>query len=121
MADICGKARTELACAASWFVNWSDEQKSEFAAVLTSRFNGTAGEEQGTAGRGERGDLETLLEDLDKMSLSGKSCPSVFECQLNIFSKWCRGWSDAEKSGFVEQLTKLDPEFAASLQFSTMA
>ena len=61
--------------------------------------------------------IEALMSTMTQMSLgtASKEGPSVFECQLKIFSKWYGSWSPAETSEFASQLNCIHPEFVASL------
>ena len=61
--------------------------------------------------------IEALMSTMTQMSLgtASKEGPSVFECQLKIFSKWYGSWSPAETSEFASQLNSIHPEFVASL------
>lgn len=99
-----GKARTEIACALSWFRNWNEEQKREFAQVLIDRDRPPDMDQS----------LECLMSTMTQMSLD-KQGPSVFECQLKIFSKWHICWSPSDRTEFIIQLNTIAPEFIASV------
>lgn len=105
--NMIGKARTEIACTLSWFGNWSEDQRNEFGKVLQKNQN----QENDDAS------IEALMSTMTQMSLgtASKEGPSVFECQLKIFSKWYGSWSPAETSEFASQLNSIHPEFVASL------
>ena len=105
--NMIGKARTEIACTLSWFGNWSEDQRNEFGKVLQKNEN------QGN----DDASIEALMSTMTQMSLgtASKEGPSVFECQLKIFSKWYGSWSPAETSEFASQLNSIHPEFVASL------
>ena len=105
--NMIGKARTEIACALSWFGNWSEDQRNEFGKVLQKNEN------QGN----DDASIEALMSTMTQMSLgtASKEGPSVFDCQLKIFSKWYGSWSPAETSEFASQLNSIHPEFVASL------
>ena len=105
--NMIGKARTEIACTLSWFGNWSEDQRNEFGKVLQKNEN----QENDDAS------IEALMSTMTQMSLgtASKEGPSVFECQLKIFSKWYGSWSPAETSEFASQLNSIHPEFVASL------
>lgn len=105
--NMIGKARTEIACTLSWFGNWSEDQRNEFGKVLQKNEN------QGN----DDASIEALMSTMTQMSLgtASKEGPSIFECQLKIFSKWYGSWSPAETSEFASQLNSIHPEFVASL------
>lgn len=105
--NMIGKARTEIACTLSWFGNWSEDQRNEFGKVLQKNEN------QGN----DDASIEALMSTMTQMSLgtASKEGPSVFDCQLKIFSKWYGSWSPAETSEFASQLNSIHPEFVASL------
>ena len=106
-----GKARTEIACTLSWFRNWSEEQRNEFGKVLLKNDHPDH----------EEASIEDLMSTMTQMSLgASKEGPSIFDCQLKIFSKWYGSWSPADKSEFATQLHStqlhsIHPEFVASL------
>ena len=107
--NMMGKARTEIACTLSWFGNWSEDQRNEFGKVLLKNENQS--QENNDAS------IEALMSTMTQMSLgtASKEGPSVFDCQLKIFSKWYGSWSPAETSEFASQLNSIHPEFVASL------
>ena len=98
---MAGKAKTEIACSLSWFKSWSEDQKKEFAEILIQAENGELFDDTS---------LDTLM---NQMSLSQvhKESPSIFECQLKIFSKWYQCWSPGDRSELSIQLHVLDPAF----------
>ena len=101
-----GKARTEIACTLSWFRNWNEEQRNEFGKVLLKSEHPDH----------EEASIEDLMSTMTQMSLgAAKEGPSIFDCQLKIFSKWYGSWSPADKSEFASQLHSIHPEFVASL------
>ena len=107
--NMIGKARTEIACTLSWFGNWSEDQRNEFGKVLLKNENQS--QENNDAS------IEALMSTMTQMSLgtASKEGPSVFDCQLKIFSKWYGSWSPAETSEFASQLNSIHPGFVASL------
>ena len=105
-----GKSRTERACTLSWFSNWSPEQRQQFGNTLINKHRHC--HEVSDAS------LESLMSQLGEISLNAKhkEGPSVFDCQLKIFSKWYSSWTDNEKSEFATDLNSKYPEFMASLK-----
>ena len=102
-----GKFRTEKTCALSWFENWSLEQKREFSKILLEKEQGVS-----SATSLNEGDINNLLANMDKMSLQSEG-PSVFDCQLKIFSRWYTNWNSQERMEFLHQLSGKDPTFVA--------
>ena len=46
---------------------------------------------------------------------NGGEGPSVFECQLRIFDKWFRQWTQEDKSKFEAMVAEVvDPQTAAA-------
>ena len=78
--NMIGKARTEIACTLSWFGNWSEDQRNEFGKVLQKNENQS--KENNDAS------IEALMSTMTQISLgtASKEGPSIFECQLKIFS-----------------------------------
>lgn len=105
-----GKARTEIACTLSWFSNWSPQQREQFGNTLVdkSRDDHTITDVS----------LESLMSQLGEISLNreNKEGPSVFECQLKIFSKWYSSWDFNVKAEFANDLNSRYPDFMASLK-----
>ena len=44
--------------------------------------------------------------------------PSVFECQLRIFDKWFRQWTQEDKTKFAAMIAEVDPQSAAQQRLS---
>ena len=86
-----GKARTEIACTLSWFGNWNEKQRNEFGKVLLKNENQNQENDDAS--------IEALMSTMTQMSLgtASKEGPSIFECQLKIFSKWHGSWSPRRK------------------------
>jgi hypothetical protein len=58
--------------------NWNPLQRAEFARALKENSSPQISEPS----------LEALLSNLNKMSIQSSEGPSVFECQLKIFSRY---------------------------------
>ena len=56
---------------------------------------------------------------MNQMSLGHKEGPSVFECQLKIFSKWYQSWAPSDRTEFVIQLNSSNPEFISYINSQT--
>lgn len=105
-----GKAQTEIACTISWFSNWSNEQRQLFANNLIDEFHKPSAEECVS--------LDSLMKQLNDINLNKQNTegPSVFECQLKIFSKWCSNWDHNAKMDFWTKLKTHYPEFTTSIE-----
>ena len=102
---MAGKAKTEIACSLSWFRHWDGHQREEFAKLLIDK-------DQSRSSVTDES-IENLLGTMNQMSLGTKEGPSVFECQLTIFSKWYHCWNPSDRTEFVIQLNSISPEFVA--------
>eukprot|EP00095_Tigriopus_kingsejongensis_P002070 maker-scaffold177_size283923-snap-gene-1.29 protein:Tk02070 transcript:maker-scaffold177_size283923-snap-gene-1.29-mRNA-1 annotation:"PREDICTED: uncharacterized protein C14orf119 homolog" len=94
-----GKARTELACAQSWFSNWTSQQRIHFADRFKIKLL------KGLT-------LESLMDDIDCMSLSSLEGPPVFDCQLRIVDGWIRKWNEEERNNFRQIIGSMDPQIS---------
>ena len=104
------KAKTEIACSLSWFRHWTEQQRHEFAQLLLEK-------NQDKVNDVDEESIENLLGTMNKMSLENtkKEGPSVFECQLRIFSKWHHCWNPSDRTDLLIQLNQIAPEFVALL------
>merc|ERR1712156_184823 len=105
-----GKTRMEIACTISWFSNWSDYQRHEFGKTILNAFKDQSAPLDES--------LESLMELMGKVSINkeNKECPSVFDCQLKIFSKWFSGWVNDDKTHFIDSMSSKYPEFTESIK-----
>jgi hypothetical protein len=78
-----GRVKTEKACVLSWLSNWHPCQREEFAKVLKK----SADSSSSSSSSALEPSLDDLLSNLDKMTIQTTEGPSVFECQLKIFSR----------------------------------
>ena len=103
------KAKTEIACSLSWFRHWTEHQRHEFAQLLLEKNQDKMNNDEES--------IENLLGTMNQMSLENtqKEGPSVFECQLRIFSKWHHSWNPSDRADLVIQLNQIAPEFVAFL------
>lgn len=49
------------------------------------------------------------------MNLQDQSSPSIFQCQLRVFSSWFHRWSNEERNFLLERLETIDPLFVEEL------
>ena len=87
-----------------------EQQRHEFAQLLLEK-------NQDKINDVDEESIENLLGTMNKMSLENtkKEGPSVFECQLRIFSKWHHSWNPSDRADLVIQLNQIAPEFVAFL------
>ena len=106
-----GKARTEIACTLSWFSQWSPTQREQFLCTVDERSRNKYVVTDLT--------IDSLMSQLSEVSLNNdKEGPSVFECQLKIFSKWYENWDVSARTEFVNSLIHRFPDFETSLKGS---
>ena len=109
--------KLELACTLSWFNNWSPNQKEEFGKLVVE-LNRPFGELAATTQSQDLA-VEDLMASLGNLSVQQeRDCPSVFECQLQIFKKWHGQWQQDDRVAFFNMLRASDPNFFASLDLS---
>ncbi|KAF2368576.1 Protein of unknown function DUF4508 [Trinorchestia longiramus] len=92
----------EVLCVVNWFRLWTPAQRDHFLNLLLAKLNPHHPEAQ-------------LLESTQRLSLHGLSLP-VFECQLNLFSRYYDNWLSTQRDLLLVRLVQLDSSFAASLQ-----
>lgn len=66
-------------------------------------------------------EIQTLQKAQSLLSQSegeGGEGPSVFECQLRIFDKWFRQWTEEDKRKFVAMVAEVDPQNVAQQRLS---
>lgn len=56
-------------------------------------------------------DVNFLMGNLDAMNMNDKP-PTLFECQLKLFSQWFEEWSEEQRDLMLETLESHDPVFA---------
>ncbi|KAL3874976.1 hypothetical protein ACJMK2_037922 [Sinanodonta woodiana] len=91
-------AEKEMQCVLHWFDGWSKMQKEDFLKDL--------------ADKAVPDNVETLFESMRYMDVRDRP-PSIFQCQLKLFTQWFDGWTDKERNDFMIQLQQLDPSFVA--------
>jgi succinate dehydrogenase flavin-adding protein (antitoxin of CptAB toxin-antitoxin module) len=112
-----GKSQTEKACTLSWFHNWNQDQKQKFGQILLEKDK----EVLSLSSSVDDESLNSLMATLGEMSLKSSSKnhqeegPSIFDCQLKIFSKWFNSWSPADRSDFATQLNAQDHDFVTMI------
>ena len=86
----------ELQCCLHWFDSWSQMQKSDFLKDLVEKAVPQK--------------VSTLFDAMNTLNVQDKP-PSIFKCQLKLFSQWFLEWTDSERNELMRQLELRDPEF----------
>ena len=55
------------------------------------------------------------MQGLDSLDVSDRSLP-VFQCQLNLFSRYYDSWTQQQSHQLIQHLTVLDAAFVDKLQ-----
>ena len=54
--------------------------------------------------------MDSLFDSMNSLDVSNKP-PSIFKCQLRLFSDWFSHWTDQERNAFMLRLRVLDAGF----------
>lgn len=54
--------------------------------------------------------IDLLMDNMDAMNMNDKA-PSLFECQLKLFTQWFEEWDEHERNFMLERLESADPVF----------
>ncbi|KAK6183225.1 hypothetical protein SNE40_010746 [Patella caerulea] len=92
----------ELQCVLHWFQGWSPMQKDDFLKDMVDK--------------AVPNNVDALFDAMDTMTVADKP-PSIFQCQIKLFSQWFQGWNNAERNQLIQQLQILDPNFVAKFNF----
>ncbi|ESO94182.1 hypothetical protein LOTGIDRAFT_118580 [Lottia gigantea] len=92
----------EQQCVLHWFQGWSAMQKSNFLKDMLDK--------------AVPNNVDALFDAMDCMSVRDRP-PSIFQCQLKLFTQWFAAWSEAERNQFLIQLQSIDPNFVAQFNF----
>ncbi|GFS24754.1 chromosome 14 open reading frame 119 [Elysia marginata] len=91
----------EIQCVTHWFKSWSPFQKQDFLKDLLDKL--------------VPNNLDTLFDSMKGLGVSDRP-PSIFQCQLKLFSEWFGEWNDAERNDFLLRLRGLDSEFVKTFE-----
>ncbi|XP_048867732.1 uncharacterized protein C14orf119 homolog [Brienomyrus brachyistius] len=86
----------EQRCVLSWFQGWMPAQKERFLQDLLAK--------------AVPGKVCTLLEQLNTLQVRDRP-PSIFECQLRLWSQWFESWAEEERNTFLHSLEEQDAAF----------
>ena len=56
--------------------------------------------------------MESIFDSMNSLEVRDKP-PSIFQCQLKLFSDWFSRWEDKERNAFMLKLQVLDSQFVA--------
>uniref|UniRef100_A0AAY4B145 Uncharacterized protein n=1 Tax=Denticeps clupeoides TaxID=299321 RepID=A0AAY4B145_9TELE len=88
----------EQRCVLGWFRGWAAAQRERFLQDLVAK--------------AVPGKVCSLLDQLGAMQVKDR-LPSIFECQLRLWSQWFESWSEEERNGFLGSLEETEPSFTA--------
>jgi len=94
MKGLNGRAGTQMQVVASWYQGWGPEARRSFLSTLV----------QVASGAGE-GDLEAALN-----SLSLEGADEMLPCQIRLFKGWWGEWGHDNRSSFISNFCKHEPE-----------
>ncbi|KAK3608594.1 hypothetical protein CHS0354_042585 [Potamilus streckersoni] len=83
-----------------WFDGWNQIQKGDFLKDLV--------------GKTMPDHVDTLFESMRRMDVRDRDgFPSIFQAQLQVFTRWYNKWAEKERNDFMIKLQQLDPSFVA--------
>lgn len=97
---------TEMRTVLHWFTTWSKYQQIDFLTDLVNK--------------GVPPDVDSLFDSMKTLKVNDKP-PSIFQCQMKLYTSWFEGWSDKEKDDFVRKLGEISPEFVEQFHFQVQA
>ncbi|ELU06515.1 hypothetical protein CAPTEDRAFT_138705 [Capitella teleta] len=87
----------EILCAVHWFQSWSAMQKGDFMKDLLEKAVPQK--------------VSTLFGAFESLNMQDSKPPSIFKCQLKLFSDWFAEWSDKDRNDFMRKLEEVDHNF----------
>jgi len=84
----------------AWFNTWSTLQKDDFIPVLAEKLSSKWAAANG------------LGDALNSLTLENNRPPSLFQCQIKLFTDWVVAWSDDQKNYFILRLKDIDQGFS---------
>lgn len=86
----------EQQCALHWFQSWSSMQKGDFLKDLLEKAVPCY--------------VDTLFDAMHSLNVQDKP-PSIFQCQIKLFTQWFEEWSVKDRNEFMNKLQEIDPMF----------
>ncbi|XP_033116260.1 uncharacterized protein C14orf119-like [Anneissia japonica] len=84
-----------------WFSSWSKRQKEYFLKDLINK--------------AVPADVTTLFDAMQSFNVDDKP-PSIFTCQLRLFTSWFEEWNQLERDKFIRHLGEIDRNFIEQFQ-----
>jgi len=88
----------------AWFNGWSDLQREDFIPVLAEKLSSKMINANG------------IEENLNSLSIDNGRPPSLFKCQVDLFTDWVVAWSDDQKNYFIIRLKDIDAGFSSKYE-----
>lgn len=88
----------EINCTIHWFKGWNPRQRDCFMKDLVTK--------------ALPNNIDFLMDNMDAMNMNDKA-PSLFECQLKLFTQWFDEWDEHERNVMLERLESTDPTFVS--------
>ncbi|XP_072030755.1 uncharacterized protein C14orf119-like [Amphiura filiformis] len=79
-----------------WFSTWSPYQRQDFMSDLVNK--------------AVPPDVDSLFDSMKTLKVNDKP-PSIFECQIKLFTDWFNFWSEKHRDDFIRKLGEVAPEF----------
>ena len=86
----------EQQCTLNWFQSWSPMQKSDFMKDLLEKALPC--------------NVDALFDAMDSLNVRDRP-PSIFQCQMKLFTQWFEEWSPKDRNVFMNKLQQMDPVF----------
>lgn len=86
----------EQQCTLNWFQSWSPMQKSDFMKDLLEKALPC--------------NVDALFDAMHALNVRDRS-PSIFQCQMKLFTQWFEEWSPKDRNVFMNKLQQMDPVF----------
>lgn len=90
------KSEEQMAIVWSWFDNWGPHQRFQFMDSLVLKVVPQQ--------------VCSLYDAMGSLGIGDNDGQDLFQCQLRMFEKWLRTWSDKDKNRFVDGLDERDSE-----------
>ncbi|XP_071151345.1 uncharacterized protein C14orf119-like [Mytilus edulis] len=87
---------TEIECVIHWFRGWSGMQKGDFLKDLVDKANPVS--------------IDTLFDSMHQLKVNDRP-PSIFQCQLKLFTQWFESWTESDRNNLIIKLQEVSPDF----------
>lgn len=86
----------EIECVIHWFTEWSVMQKGDFMKNLLEK--------------AVPNHVDALFDAMHSLNVRDKP-PTIFQCQLNLFTQWFETWTEHDRNDFMIRLCAADKDF----------